>query len=211
MNIHAGGIVWHKNYLYVADTSNGFRVFDMNKIIEVSVVDNVIGRQANGTYAAYNYRYVLPQVGKYFSCGTCCNTFSSVSLDKSTNPYSLLSGFYSADRIDGTVYRWNLNEQGRLQTTQNVVRPVEGIYMGISHMQGILSHQGVYFAAQSGSGNDHYRFGALNQGISNIVVANGIEDLYYIPESDRLWSLTERAGSRVVFATHMQDVLNQCR
>ncbi|WP_320774507.1 hypothetical protein [Streptomyces sp. CRN 30] len=78
--IHAGGMVWYGNYLYVADTANGFRVFDMRRIMDlnpdedatvhdptpdglVSNVENkrLIGRQSNVWYS-YGYRYVMPQV-----------------------------------------------------------------------------------------------------------------------------------------------------
>ncbi|WP_432103780.1 hypothetical protein [Streptomyces sp. bgisy091] len=78
--IHAGGMVWYGNYLYVADTANGMRVFDLRRIMDlnpdndtsvndptpdglVSDVENKkqVGRQNNVWYA-YGYRYVMPQV-----------------------------------------------------------------------------------------------------------------------------------------------------
>lgn len=78
--IHAGGMVWYGNYLYVADTANGMRVFDLRKIMDLNpdndssvhdptpdgLVSNVVdkkrvGRQNNVWYA-YGYRYVMPQI-----------------------------------------------------------------------------------------------------------------------------------------------------
>ncbi|MYR42724.1 hypothetical protein [Streptomyces sp. SID5910] len=78
--IHAGGMVWYGNYLYVADTANGMRVFDLRKIMDLNpdndsatedkMQDGLpsdltdkkrIGRQSNVWYA-YGYRYVMPQV-----------------------------------------------------------------------------------------------------------------------------------------------------
>ncbi|MFD7860801.1 hypothetical protein [Streptomyces sp. NPDC059783] len=78
--IHAGGMVWYGNYLYVADTANGMRVFDFRRILDLNpdndaavndptpdgLVSDVqdkkrIGRQSNVWYA-YGYRYVMPQV-----------------------------------------------------------------------------------------------------------------------------------------------------
>ncbi|MFF4080122.1 hypothetical protein ACFYZN_12015 [Streptomyces sp. NPDC001777] len=78
--IHAGGMVWYGNYLYVADTANGMRVFDLRKIMDLNpdnktdvddptpdgLTSNVtdkrrIGRQNNVWYG-YGYRYVMPQV-----------------------------------------------------------------------------------------------------------------------------------------------------
>ncbi|MEU5098710.1 hypothetical protein [Streptomyces sp. NPDC020996] len=78
--IHAGGMAWYGNYLYVADTANGLRVFDMRQILDLnpdnddSVNDptpdgltsdvtekKLIGRQSNVWYS-FGYRYVMPQV-----------------------------------------------------------------------------------------------------------------------------------------------------
>ncbi|MCC9154487.1 hypothetical protein LZP81_04325 [Streptomyces parvulus] len=78
--IHAGGMVWYGNYLYVADTANGMRVFDLREIMDLNpdndsatedeMQDGLpsdltdkkrIGRQSNVWYA-YGYRYVMPQV-----------------------------------------------------------------------------------------------------------------------------------------------------
>lgn len=78
--IHAGGMVWYGDYLYVADTANGMRVFDLRRIMDLNpdnddtvddptpdgLVSNVrdkklIGRQSNVWYG-YGYRYVMPQV-----------------------------------------------------------------------------------------------------------------------------------------------------
>jgi hypothetical protein len=69
--IHAGGLAWYGNRLYVADTGSGLRVFDMRRIFD-------LGRSRNGstergdlvglhgdTYHAYGYRYVMPQVLSY--------------------------------------------------------------------------------------------------------------------------------------------------
>ncbi|MEU6881429.1 hypothetical protein [Streptomyces sp. NPDC046712] len=78
--IHAGGMVWYGNYLYVADTANGMRVFDMRRIMDLNPDNNAdvndptpdglvsdvidkkrIGRQSNVWYG-FGYRYVMPQV-----------------------------------------------------------------------------------------------------------------------------------------------------
>ncbi|MEU8677518.1 hypothetical protein [Streptomyces sp. NPDC048560] len=78
--IHAGGMVWYGDYLYVADTANGMRVFDMRRIMDLNPDDNAdvndptpdglvsdvldkkrVGRQSNVWYG-YGYRYVMPQV-----------------------------------------------------------------------------------------------------------------------------------------------------
>lgn len=81
--IHAGGIAWYGNYLYVADTLNGIRVFDMRDIMDLDPDENPatndktsdglvsdvsdtrqVGRQDNVWYS-YGYRYVMPQVASW--------------------------------------------------------------------------------------------------------------------------------------------------
>jgi hypothetical protein len=59
--VHAGGIMWYGDTLWVVDTSNGIRVFDLNNIWEVDSGDDV-GKTSDGTYTAANYKYVLPQI-----------------------------------------------------------------------------------------------------------------------------------------------------
>ncbi|MFB6633765.1 hypothetical protein ACFCWY_28115 [Streptomyces sp. NPDC056362] len=86
--VHAGGIVWYGNYLYVADTRNGLRVFDLRTIMDLdpdgdptthdamgSDTDGVrttantedktkVGRHDNVWYS-FGYRYVMPQVAAW--------------------------------------------------------------------------------------------------------------------------------------------------
>ncbi|MFD5690035.1 hypothetical protein [Streptomyces rubiginosohelvolus] len=87
--VHAGGMVWYGNFLYVADTRNGIRVFDMEKIMDLdpdgdgkagdpmgkdgaddkTTTANVedkskVGRHNNVWYS-YGYRYVMPQVAAW--------------------------------------------------------------------------------------------------------------------------------------------------
>lgn len=60
--IHAGGIMWYGNVLYVVDTNNGIRAFDLDNIWEVDIADGV-GKTKDGKgHSADGYRYVLPQV-----------------------------------------------------------------------------------------------------------------------------------------------------
>src|SRR6266545_6397518 len=84
--IHAGGVSWYGDYLYVADTGRGMRVFDMRKILKTDTggTADQIGRQSNGVYYAHNYAYVLPQVGTVAASTTSGTnlSWSSISLDR---------------------------------------------------------------------------------------------------------------------------------
>lgn len=60
--IHAGGIMWYGNVLYVVDTKVGIRAFDLDNIWEVEIADGV-GKTKDGKgYSADGYLYVLPQI-----------------------------------------------------------------------------------------------------------------------------------------------------
>jgi hypothetical protein len=55
--LHAGGIMWYGNLLYVVDTSGGLRVFDLDHIYQVDGnIKDDIGKQANGKFGAYGYK-----------------------------------------------------------------------------------------------------------------------------------------------------------
>lgn len=115
VDVHAGGIAWYKYYLYVADTLNGLRVFDMRSILDLNPDQNAsvddttldglksnvrdeaqIGRQ-NNVYYSHTYRYVMPQVASYkfvsaqgnSSAATCVATgapkASYISVDRSNS------------------------------------------------------------------------------------------------------------------------------
>lgn len=55
VKVHAGGIMWYGDKLYVVDTKNGIRIFDLNHIYQVSI-GNGIGHVGKGKYQAYKYK-----------------------------------------------------------------------------------------------------------------------------------------------------------
>lgn len=59
--VHAGGIVWYGDTLWVVDTDNGTRVFDLSNIWEVEAGKGV-GKKSGGGYSAAGYKYVIPQI-----------------------------------------------------------------------------------------------------------------------------------------------------
>ncbi|MER7012392.1 hypothetical protein ABT324_13315 [Saccharopolyspora sp. NPDC000359] len=111
-SLHAGGMVWYGNFLYVADTDRGFRVFDMRHIYDLGAAENgttedpsEIGRRS-GTYYGHGYRYVMPQVASWTvtsAKGDECTpqdvapSFSYASLDRSGTDH-IIAGEY----CDGT-------------------------------------------------------------------------------------------------------------
>nr|WP_281377614.1 hypothetical protein [Saccharopolyspora hordei] len=124
-SLHAGGIVWYGDFLYVADTAAGFRVFDMRHIYDLGAASNgttedpdKIGRH-DGTYHGHGYRYVMPQVAAWevtAAQGTRCSAedeamvFSYVSLDRSTPDHHLIAGEYcdQNQEVAGRAAAWRL-------------------------------------------------------------------------------------------------------
>lgn len=55
--LHAGGMLWYGNLVYVVDTTLGLRVFDLNHMYKVDTsVSDGIGRQGDGKFGAYGYK-----------------------------------------------------------------------------------------------------------------------------------------------------------
>jgi hypothetical protein len=128
-SLHAGGIVWYGNYLFVADTDRGFRVFDMRRIYDLGASpngttanENLIGWQPStslaGTYHGYAYRYIMPQIGSWTrtaddgaeakcTASDGSPNFSYTSLDRSGFNH-LLAGEYceAALPTTGRVATW---------------------------------------------------------------------------------------------------------
>ncbi|NVI91192.1 hypothetical protein HUX53_28925 [Actinomadura sp. BRA 177] len=121
-SLHAGGIIWYGNYLFVADTARGFRMFDMRRIFDLGAAENgttsgdhLIGYHS-GTYYGYGYRYVMPQIGSWThtaSTGTKCTTsdgspnFSYTSLDRSGTDHLLAGEYCAGDKpTNGRVAAW---------------------------------------------------------------------------------------------------------
>ncbi|KOG23922.1 MULTISPECIES: hypothetical protein [Streptomyces] len=123
--VHAGGIVWYGNYLYVADTRNGLRVFDMRYIMDldpdgipsthdamgsdtdgVKTTANVedktkVGRHDNVWYS-FGYRYVMPQVAAWKFKATQSNpvgSYACVSTGAPKASYISLDRGTTPDRL----------------------------------------------------------------------------------------------------------------
>ncbi|MFA1546610.1 hypothetical protein [Actinomadura chokoriensis] len=177
-SLHAGGIAWYGNYLYVADTARGLRVFDMRYIFDLKeagdkadLTDTTkIGRQ-DGKFYSHGYRYVMPEVAAYtnsvprsttqtYQClnGSSPNT-SFVSLDRTGNDHLITGEFCRLDRGDtnGRVATWPLNGdtgQPALNATCTSLsvacwRADSAYTMPIDNVQGATRHDGKWFLNQS--------------------------------------------------------------
>ena len=170
--IHAGGILWYGNYLYVADTRRGIRVFDTRYIFDLQrspngdTTDRARIGLAAGKYRGFGYRYVMPQVDAWvnaagpdnddpgFSCsGLGAPRFSYMAVDRSENPNRLITGEYCDRSNDvGRVARWPLDGQtGRLAVdpADGLVHAREAHRLAANQIQGAVSYGGTWYLSRS--------------------------------------------------------------
>lgn len=174
-SLHAGGLAWYGNYLYVADTRRGFRVFDLRYIFDLqaagakgNIADKTkIGRQ-NGVFYGHGYRYVMPEVGAWTSnagevgdAKTCTVDglphFSFVGLDR-TGTDHLTTGEYcdGADNGNdpnkyGRVANWPLDGLSGLPaiSSDGRWRATSAYRLPVPNVQGVVAHGNTYYFNRS--------------------------------------------------------------
>lgn len=212
VRVHAGGLAWYGNLLYVVDTFNGFRVFDLDHLWQVSTGDeSKIGRQSDGSYHAYNYSYVLPQTAAYANStegGYAKLRFSAVSVDRTSTPDSLVVAEYASPGTGTRLARIPIDYTNRLLVTgtDGYARANEAHLVNFTSMQGATAINGTFHVSTSdGTGNAGDRIkwkppaGTVN--IATDTLPIGPEDVSYDGPRDMMWSLSEYAGKRYVWAT----------
>jgi hypothetical protein len=198
--IHAGGLAWIGDRLYVPVTGSGFRVFDLANILRVDATDDRIGRDAAGAYAAYGYQYAIPQIERIVDQSTCNPVFSFVAYDATSR--SLVTGEYSATSIGGRLFRWPLAPSGELAVT-NLDRtiPDAAYVMNESHVQGAIAHDGTWWLSSSRPAGGAGELLRVREATASVTLgwSDSPEDLAYDPQRDSVWSLTESLDQRYVF------------
>ncbi len=225
---HAGGIMWYGNRLYVVDTYKGLRVFDLDSILEVGTGrPDACGRQSDGSYHAYDYRFVLPQCGAYDNTGTLLR-FSAIGLDRASSPDSLTVSEYATSLtspvVDYSGTAWNGN--GNTVALPKVVRwPLDYTTRGLASttateavtvkqgkIQGVVSRKTKHYlsASDGPSSNGSLRTVTSGTDVPSTVVrlGKGCEDLsFHSAEAadwayreSVIWNLSEYAGRRDVYA-----------
>jgi len=201
VTIHAGGLAWLGDRLYVADTTHGFRVFDTSRILEVATGSLSIGHvPSDGAFYAANYKYIVPQIGHYEREGDCDPRFSFVALDRSTTPPSLVSGEYDATTITGRIYHWSLTADHELNAP--VSFPGAAYFAMHSHLQGAVSQGPSHWLSSSEPPAGHGALYLAAEGANSTVVpwVDAPEDLMLDAGRGKLWSQSEGQGARYVFA-----------
>ncbi|KAH6664210.1 hypothetical protein B0J14DRAFT_608047 [Halenospora varia] len=223
--LHAGGIMWYGNLLYVVDTRAGIRIYDMNHIYEVddgAGSSDGIGRVGT-KYQAYGYKYVMPQVRSYTPYSVPSSEvairFSWISLDRTTTPDSILVGEYSPEAEECStncrLIRFPINYETRLLTLSSpsgnpnvrVAVATEVVQHQRTKTQGGISIDGKFYLTQSG-GNLITWNGNVNS--QDVITTDFFptlpQDLSYRKKQGDLWTLTEPVDARWVFGFNPKKV-----
>lgn len=193
--IHAGGIAWAGRYLYVADTNNGLRVFNLDRTLRVR------NRDLDDTG---NYRYLLPQIGRYQRNGNF--KFSALARDSSiAGKPALVAGEYQVYEDDDPVTRiarWRIGAKSNLLT-----RPAaSGAWRtGFDQLQGVVTNKGRIFVSSTEGPRGFLYHGRPKKKAQRDPWGAGPEGLY--PVGTQLWSLTEARDARTVFGKNFSDLL----
>lgn len=212
---HAGGVVWHGDYLHVAGTARGIFSFRLDDIVRVpaSGDHSSLGLSSSGELHSFGYEYLLPVRFTYDGLadeGVDPLRYSFLSLDRSTSPHHLVAGEYGRGSMSTRLVRYELDPATSLLSTRSDGRasPTAVSADGVRGMQGATVVDGTYYVTTSAGPHGH---GSLYVGEPGAfrrharVLPIGPEDIAYWPSRDELWSLTEYPSRRYVYAMNRAD------
>ncbi|WP_257669330.1 hypothetical protein [Parapedobacter tibetensis] len=225
VRVHAGGVAYYNQKIYVASTSLGIRVFDLNKIIPASgdATKNRIGRNTDGTLQAFDYRYIVPQTGYYRIRNA--SPFSCIAVgDGPGSGDGLWTGQYITTSTGGTpkVFGFPLNASGQIASSPSpeMVAPKDnetGNNGPVYNIQGVYRKATTTFMAVTGKSQYEGSTARLVRYTDGDNAGyrwrwpHGAEDLYLEKSTGYLWNLTEYETSqygrenRCVFAVRLSD------
>ena len=210
--LHAGGIVWWGDLLYVADTYGGLRVFDLASIMRIHDSDkSEIGVSGKG-FSAHGYKFIVPEIARYkLDEASCPVRFSFVSLDRSSDPPALVTGEYKEDSLDGRILVWSLDPAtGFIDVpTSGPIRPEATYVGGHSKMQGATRYDGLFYISssrQNGKFGTLYRTNLGHVSSTDTEWVYGAEDLYITRGKHLIWTVAEHPGYRDVLGIPMSGI-----
>jgi hypothetical protein len=214
IEIHAGGIAWVGDHLYVADTFRGLRVFDLRRIFRADTSEDVIGCDGV-TCKAGLYAYAIPQVGAYDYVSPCTPAprFSFVALDRSVDPPRLVTGEYCSDTscddaLGGRLLRFPVDPVTGLLASETRTWSGDAFYAGEKQLQGGVSVDDTFLLSSSepaGGAGALYRVDA--SGRASVGWIDSPEDVMVDHVHRQLFSLSEAVSERYVFAMDLDAAL----
>jgi hypothetical protein len=224
-SLHAGGITRYGNFLYVADTNRGFRVFDMRHIYDLGKASNgttkspsKIGRH-DGTYYGHGYRYVMPQVASWTADSSPMH-FSFTSLDRSgkdsivAGEYCDSDGEYCDGKTHGNVAAWEIagavdGNGEQITDTDYRWKPTDAHTMQETNIQGAARFEGRWYLSQSRGGDSNGALHRTKQNPGEDLVSEAAQPLPIGPEdlstwpaesAHALWTVSEHPGKRMLYS-----------
>ena len=208
VSVHAGGIVWHGDYVHVAGTARGLSSFRLDDIVRVPAGDASRLRVRDDRVDGFGFSYFLPvrfTYGGHADPGVAPMRYSFASIDRSTTPHRLVAGEYGRGAMTTRLVRYAIDPETSLLSTQGDGRslPVTLDDGGVPGMQGATVVDGTWFVTTS---HGRYRLGSVWVGRPAELVEHrwqlpvGPEDIAYWRSRDQLWSLSEYPGARYVYA-----------
>lgn len=205
---HAGGVVWHGAYLHVARTGRGFLTCRLEDVLRVP---SGTGLETRG------HEYVLPVRFAYQAAneeGVERLRFSFMTLDRSTEPPSLVVGEYGNSKQTRRLARFPVDAASGLLAAgeDGVSRPVLDGEDGLRRMQGVAVVDSTYFVTSS---HGRTTYGHVHVGrpgrftTTTWATPPGPEDVVYWPETDLLWSVSEHPGLRWLFGMSRSRLLGR--
>ncbi|MFA1545057.1 hypothetical protein [Actinomadura chokoriensis] len=219
IGIHAGGIVWYGDKLYVADTRHGVREFDMRHIYDLGKSgDGSTGHPGwvglhHGKYYGHGLRYVMPQSSSWEFAhgkvgGKCRGTgplrMSWLSVDRTSSPHVLISGEYCRPNWpQGRVVGWRLDAL----SGGGPVRPRWGAHLPADRIQGAVRTHGRWWFTQShgtkrGKLLTTHRTSSGWAKVERRTISHGPEDLSCYRGQRRVWTVAEHPGRRALWGFH---------
>ncbi|MFF4659583.1 hypothetical protein [Streptomyces sp. NPDC001381] len=220
---HVSGMVWYQDKLLVTagdGDASALYVYDMNRIQRADVTGEAVGRVAGG-WSAHGYRFVLPAVGSYRLDGAADSPRpTTVSLDRSTAPDSLVAGEWTLDGDDRTARLWRYpfstagGQEGLLAAdTDGRVRASEAYETKLTGVRGVLSYDGDWYVSRAAAGRERHgvlwrqttegakaaKCGAAG---SHACWSGHTESLSYWAETGEVWT----QSGRVLFATPLGSI-----
>lgn len=218
VTMHAGGLTYFNQKLYIADTSLGLRVFDLNQIISATAdpTNNAVGKEDNGDLKAFNYDYILPQSG-YFKI-TDGSPFSCVALGEGATPSDLRlwTAQYQTTGSMAKVLGYPIAADGIVSGPATVVNPKDAAGGVMYGMQGVYRKGSLTYVSKTGNSSSNGSTARLAKYVDGASAAtyypwpHGAEDLH-LDTDGLLWSMTEyeyskyKNDARCVFAVRLAE------
>lgn len=231
VKLHAGGVAWYGNLLFVASTGGGVRAFDTRRIFAVDTAKRLVGLDpaapSDAKLYGETFAYVMLEVANYKKTDAACTRspttlaaglcFSGVTVDRSASPPSLISYEYrtkdemTAAKVGARIVHWPLDA-----ATGLLARATDGkVHSGTLdvtptyQVQGAsIDHKSFFFSTSQTGGTFYSEVDGDGVAPKKSTWVEGAETVSFTTTSfgDRLWSVTETPGRRMVFWVYTAEM-----